>query len=84
MRFASLSVALLSASTALAGPCGFYPGTNITNSFNNGDFTMKVYDQVTATLSPLNLVVVGKQPGRTWQILSVSQFSGHLKIISYS
>ena len=74
MRLASLTVALVSAATALANPCGFYPGTNITSNFPNGNFAMKVWDQVAATYYPMNLVVVGKQPGgRTWQILSVSR-----------
>ena len=57
---------------AYAGACTqWYPGTNITNSFN-GPFTMTVYDSVTGVTSPLNLVTAVTQPGRTWQVLSVS------------
>lgn len=72
MQLTFAFVALAAALTAYAGPCSWYPGTNITDSFD-GLFTMQVTDTVTGVTSPLNLVIAVDQPmsGLTWEVLSV-------------
>lgn len=71
MHFFPILLAVASLTGALAKPCSFYPGTNITDSFN-GLFTMKVVDAATGNVAPLNLGTVITQPDSTWSVLQVS------------
>lgn len=71
MHFFSIFLAAASFAGALAGPCAFSPGTNISDSFSS-TFTLEVVDAATGSIAPLNLGAVVTQLGITWSVLQVS------------
>ena len=76
MRFSLSTATLLFTASLVAGACDFLPGAD---KALTPKFTLSAQDILLkkSPVMPLNLVIVGREKGRTWQILSVRLHRSH-------